>query len=352
MMLSGIKPAGHVVVAGGGPGFAGTRSFTIDGRSAYIEAGPGADAMSAQEQGQPGHSVFIGDVVALAAAAQVTGQAAFAFDDVTILMVSGVGYAGLGGFGGGVNVKGGNAAPGGLGGVFEITVGRHGSWGQGTKVSIPAFASPLVQIVDALNGGNSNSSLTLGGRGGRLRILRPPPTPDVTEFLNTSSRTDNVANGGVGFQGCAAMPITNGTDGGGGGSLSDATSLLPAPTMSFNGGAGGHGNPPGNGGAAGTNEDSGATIGTAGANGSPCPQLVDAVVLSSTLGSYPAGSITTLDRVTGGHLGNPESGCSSVHLHGTIFIDGTGPYADPQPSGCGQGPIVQVPKSAPFPSSR
>jgi hypothetical protein len=42
-----------------------------------------------------------------------------------------------------------------------------------------------------------------------------------------------------------------------------------------------------------------------------------------------------------------EAGCADEHIHGIIYIDGPGPFNDPNPSGCGFGPIILVPGSEP-----
>lgn len=91
-------------------------------------------------------------------------------------------------------------------------------------------------------------------------------------------------------------------------------------------------------------------------------QLVEAVVLDfpllDPLTSSPlfsTGAIVTLDRISGGRRGNPESGCASPHLHDDP-ADGIGilvtrepgstatfgPFPDPAPFNCGYGRIVTV----------
>jgi hypothetical protein len=464
MMLTEVTAAGHIVVAGGGPGFVGNRSFTIDGRGARMRAGDGAPAMSAQEDGQQGFSILIGDAVALTAAAQVTGMTAFAFDDITVRpdpddffstieagrggwgwtiptmaqgavdqgtivianatnggkgggvfmvarnsitidagsvaagnggvggglglpfpspiplaipdgnfdlfkaksltartgnggdggdvsisapQVNGTALVGIGGSAGETFVSGGNAAPGGMGGEFEIAMGRHGGFGAGGPSQNANVPTPTVYVTGALNGGNANSPLLLGGRGGRLHVTYTPPAPGITEVAVFGSSIEDTGNGGAGYQGCAVTPFTNGTDGGDGGSLSTPFGQIIGLTASFHGGPGGNGNPPGSGGASGKREETGTDLGFPGTNGKPCPQLVDAVVLGSTAGPNPAGAIVTLGRITGGSISNPDAGCSARHLHGTIFIDGMGPYGDPFPANCGHGSIIQVPQPGP-----
>ena len=74
---------------------------------------------------------------------------------------------------------------------------------------------------------------------------------------------------------------------------------------------------------------------------------VPAVHLAEPVGPYAAGDRIPLSRIQGGRIGAPESGCSQNHLHGTITIDGSGPYLDPNPPGCGFGVIVSTDPSAP-----
>lgn len=74
-----------------------------------------------------------------------------------------------------------------------------------------------------------------------------------------------------------------------------------------------------------------------------------AVKLDYALGSYPAGEVIVLDRVTGGRVSEIDEGCDGRHLHAEdmrvgVVIDGaSGPHPDLAPSGCGYGRIVSVP---------
>jgi len=71
--------------------------------------------------------------------------------------------------------------------------------------------------------------------------------------------------------------------------------------------------------------------------------LVDAVQLGAPLGTFPAGAVIALSRISGGRIGNAEAGCSGRHLHGSaISIDGVGAYGDPASSGCGYGLIISA----------
>lgn len=72
-----------------------------------------------------------------------------------------------------------------------------------------------------------------------------------------------------------------------------------------------------------------------------------AVQLANRTGPYAAGDRIPLARIAGGRTVNPESGCSAQHLHGAITIDGSGPYPDPNPPGCGHGAIVSIAVGSP-----
>lgn len=72
---------------------------------------------------------------------------------------------------------------------------------------------------------------------------------------------------------------------------------------------------------------------------------VSALRLANATGLHAAGTNIALTRITGGQVGNHQSGCNGAHLHGSgepIFIDNAGPYFDPDPNGCGFGQIVEV----------
>jgi len=74
---------------------------------------------------------------------------------------------------------------------------------------------------------------------------------------------------------------------------------------------------------------------------------VSAVQLAQPTGPYAGGDRIPLTRTQGGHVSPGESGCVPPHLHGTITIDGSGPYPDPNQTGCGHGIIVTVDSAAP-----
>jgi hypothetical protein len=78
----------------------------------------------------------------------------------------------------------------------------------------------------------------------------------------------------------------------------------------------------------------------------------NAVRLNRTLSaSLPAGSDVCLNRIIGGYPVEPHgTGCPALHLHTTpevpilVRVGGVteGPFADPDPSGCGYGLIVRI----------
>lgn len=67
------------------------------------------------------------------------------------------------------------------------------------------------------------------------------------------------------------------------------------------------------------------------------------VTLKRQTGPFAAGSVIYLSSIDGGHVNGPDNGCTTEHYHAPgygIYIDGLGPYADPEPSGCGFGPVA------------
>ncbi|MBE0549097.1 MAG: hypothetical protein IH627_15900 [Rubrivivax sp.] len=85
----------------------------------------------------------------------------------------------------------------------------------------------------------------------------------------------------------------------------------------------------------------------AAASASASATEVPAVELTEPVGPYAAGDRIPLSRIQGGRIVPAESGCAHQHLHGSITIDGSGPYADPHPSQCGFGAIVATDPEAP-----
>jgi hypothetical protein len=81
--------------------------------------------------------------------------------------------------------------------------------------------------------------------------------------------------------------------------------------------------------------------------GETCAGPVTGVVLGTMLSpTLTAGSFVTLDRVTNCIIASGHGlACEEPHLHAAspagIMIDGTGPFADPDPTACGYG-LVEV----------
>ena len=72
--------------------------------------------------------------------------------------------------------------------------------------------------------------------------------------------------------------------------------------------------------------------------------LHQGIVLANATGPFAAGTFISLNRISYGGLSGPDVGCQGDHIHGVIFIDGLGPYGDPDPPGCGHGAVsFQVP---------
>jgi hypothetical protein len=75
-----------------------------------------------------------------------------------------------------------------------------------------------------------------------------------------------------------------------------------------------------------------------GTDGRLCPAL--ALRLDFQTGPFTPGTLITLDRITGAAF-TQESACPDLHVHGTIRIDGQGPFTDPRNgAGCGHGNVV------------
>ena len=70
-----------------------------------------------------------------------------------------------------------------------------------------------------------------------------------------------------------------------------------------------------------------------------------AVKLTSAAGVTPAGTVVETTQITGETIESPNGGCSESHLTGSITIAGAGdgPFADPDPAGCGWGPAFALP---------
>ena len=70
-----------------------------------------------------------------------------------------------------------------------------------------------------------------------------------------------------------------------------------------------------------------------------------AVKLTSAAGVTSAGTVVETTQITGETIEPPDGGCSESHLTGSITIAGAGdgPFADPDPAGCGWGPAFALP---------
>ncbi len=76
------------------------------------------------------------------------------------------------------------------------------------------------------------------------------------------------------------------------------------------------------------------------------PAGPDRLVLQTAVAlapDVPAGQLLGLRRISGGTVQAPAVGCEFTHLRdfsfGGIFVDGIGPFFDPDPDGCGYGAI-------------
>lgn len=75
--------------------------------------------------------------------------------------------------------------------------------------------------------------------------------------------------------------------------------------------------------------------------------VIRAVRLAQAFGSFAANALIQQNRVTNWLFGSAHTpNCAVNHLHSTsmagIFIDGLGPFADPNPTACGYGEVVEV----------
>jgi hypothetical protein len=72
-----------------------------------------------------------------------------------------------------------------------------------------------------------------------------------------------------------------------------------------------------------------------------------ALKLATPLGSFAAGTIIELDRIGNARIsGHHEENCPVTHVHANtlagITIDGLGPFADPNPTSCGYGELIEI----------
>lgn len=162
------------------------------------------------------------------------------------IVATGIGGAGSiqvarGGWSPGVLVRGGNGATGGSGGYHDVQLGRGGPIGRATVVPqvmvtpAPPELGVVAEIQAVANGGPASSVTKPGGAGGSIAYQWDPSGPKPYFLL------DRAARGGVGYDGCAAVVPTAGSDGGVGGTLDvgDAGVFFLGPA--FDGGAGGRG---------------------------------------------------------------------------------------------------------------
>jgi hypothetical protein len=70
------------------------------------------------------------------------------------------------------------------------------------------------------------------------------------------------------------------------------------------------------------------------------------VTLDNQTGTMPPGTVLCLSRVTQACAAQADV-CPGVHLHGPLFIDGQGPYPDPNPGACGHGRLGTSPSCGP-----
>lgn len=89
--------------------------------------------------------------------------------------------------------------------------------------------------------------------------------------------------------------------------------------------------------------------GAAGSMGSICPPVVFELVTAIFATSSEIGTGFHVKRscIENATISEPEFNCDCPHLHGSITIIGVegGPFADPDPLGCGHGCIVFVPEN-------
>ena len=57
----------------------------------------------------------------------------------------------------------------------------------------------------------------------------------------------------------------------------------------------------------------------------------------------PAGTVVKTTDIIGETINGPDGGCPVTHMNGAITISGSGPFADPDPAGCGWGPAFALP---------
>jgi hypothetical protein len=169
--------------------------------------------------------------------------------------------AASGGDAGDVSGSAGNGATGCDGGWTRATLGKPGKNGQDRGLeALPAKGEPRAGAIELANGGLGGSAEDpdhAAGDGGRVVIAVPTAKRRLgvkAHYFVRSVELSVYANGGFGYDGCPvddSKPSKRGTDGGAGGQLV----ISPIPydaTTAFLGRNGGGGDPPGDGGRAGT----------------------------------------------------------------------------------------------------
>jgi hypothetical protein len=149
-------------------------------------------------------------------------------------------------------------------------VGIQGKDGVGPNPPKFESLSPVVDLIHGGKGGDSSDSAANGGDGGDVYVEGLGGTVPVVRDIILL----DYSNGGKGFNGCKATPVTNGTSGGKGGQVTlqhnsgGVTIKIMSNLPSISGGDGGDGVPPGTGGSPG---NANGVAGTHGADGKPCP---------------------------------------------------------------------------------
>lgn len=237
----------------------------------------------------------------------------------------------VGGNGGCPFIKGGNGGPGGNGSTMTITIGLCGLNSDGNRATV----ATAIELLEG-NGGNGTATLP-GGNGGTVNLTT---NGCLNNFMIDCCR------GGNGYDGAAQTPAVAGTNGGNGGTIT-ADGPLTYTYRSFNGGDGGNfsdGGTETNGGAQGTLTGTGG-IGIAGFPGLAKSEAIRQITLAQNYVLFPGttlagGSALALGQVRNYTINAPSASCATNSVHGSIYINGYGPFADPAPLGCGHGPVT------------
>ena len=259
--------------AGGKGGSIKLRADQITIASSTVSVGDGGRGGDADGTARSGSSGHAGQDIYAWAGDGGEGGAIVIDGDYTGPQI----HAGRGGPAGSVTADAGNGAPGCDGGRTTAVLGAPGERGlnQGSGTKPPGegwthFGD--VTLESGGNGGDGQDDTHAGGAGGEVLVLlttarknhprdQPPASP-CCYFRHI--KLNNYSTGGLGYDGCKSSPVTKGTDGGAGAKLRagvyegaplgarEIKQLTVSVTDSFDGGNGGDGEPPGNGGAAGS----------------------------------------------------------------------------------------------------